>query len=212
MLGTTRPWIVALGQAIPIGIMVWLVPYPPIWIMFLVTFSAIAGAITSQAAARSRRLWLQYDWTREELRRRVEWAYWRYNAWSLGCLLVIYVGLMSFAGTRGGYEGLVAFEAFDRQAISWSLALIALGGIACTYLGLMITRGLGWFESALGILTMLALVLAAFAILRQQFLAAIELQAVLAALSVTYAYIARRRWRTIDWMQCRLEQPARRAA
>jgi len=199
LLGTTRPWIVALGQAIPIGLMVWFVPFAPIWIMFLVTFSAIAGATTSQAAAHSRRLWLRYDWTREDIRRRVEAAYWRYNAWALSVLLVIYMGLASYAG-------------FDWEVVALSIVLIMLGGIACTYLGLMITRGLGWFEATLGILSMIVLVLAAFAILRGMFVAAVELEVVLAGLGVAYALIARRRWGALDWMQCRLDTPVRGAA
>ena len=199
ILGTTRPWIVALGQAIPIGLMVWFVPFAPIWIMFLVTFSAIAGASTSQAAAHSRRLWLRYDWSREEIRQRVEAAYWRYNGWALSVLLVIYMGLAIYAG-------------FDWEVVALSIALITLGGFACTYLGLMITRGLGWFEATLGILSMVALVLAAFAIVRGLFVAAVELEVVLAGLGVAYALIARRRWRALDWMQCRLDTPKRGAA
>jgi hypothetical protein len=93
-----------------------------------------------------------------------------------------------------------------------SLVLIVIGGIACTYLGLIITRGLGWFESALGVLTMTALVLAAFAIVREQYATAVELEAVIVALGIIYALIARRRWQGVDWMQCRLEAPVRRAA
>lgn len=200
LLGTTRPWIVAVGQAVPIGLMVWFVPFAPIWIVFLVTFSAIAGAMTSQGASLSRRFWLRYDWTREDVRRHVERAYWRYNAWSIGVLLLIYAGLASYAGY------------FDRQAIVLSFALIVLGGIACTYLGLIITRGLGWFEASLGVLTMAALVLAAFAIVREQYVAAIELEAVIAMLGIAYALIARRRWQALDWMQSRLDPTLRAAA
>jgi hypothetical protein len=200
LLGTTRPWIVALGQAVPIGLMIWFVPFAPIWIVFLVTFSAIAGAMTSQAASLSRRFWLRYDWTRDDVRRHVERAYWRYNTWSIGVLLLIYAGLASYAGY------------FDREAIVLSFLLIVVGGIACTYLGLIITRGLGWFEASLGVLTMAALVLAAFAIVREQYVAAIELVAMLIALGIAYALIARRRWQALDWMQCRMDTPLRAAA
>lgn len=200
LLGTTRPWIVAFGQAIPIGVMVWFVPYAPIWIVFLVTFSAVAGAITSQAAARSRRLWLRYDWTRDQIYRRVHRTYWRYNAFSIGVLLAIYAGLASYAG----YFGL--------RVITLSLVLIIVGGTACNYLGLMITRGLGWFESTLGILTMTALTLAGIAIARSQFADAVKLEALIGSLAVVYALISRRRWTTLDWMQCRTTTTARAAA
>jgi hypothetical protein len=148
----------------------------------------------------SRRFWLRYDWTREDVRRHVERAYWRYNAWSIGVLLLIYAGLASYAGY------------LDRQAIALSFSLIVLGGIACTYLGLIITRGLGWFEAALGVLTMAALVLAAFAIVREQYVAAIELEAVTAVLGIAYALIARRRWQALDWLECRIDTPLRAAA
>lgn len=200
LLGTTRPWIVALGQALPIAVMVAFVAYEPIWIVFLVTFSAIAGAITSQAATLSRRLWLRYGWTRDEIYRRVHRTYWRYNAFSLGVLLVIYAVLASYAGY------------FDTRAVVLSFALIVVGGIACTYLGLMITRGLGWLESAAGILTMTALVLAAISIARSRFTVAAELEILIAALAITFAVISKRRWTTLDWMQCRADPTARAAA
>lgn len=198
MLGTTRPWIVALGQVIPIGVMVLFVPYSPIWLVFLVTFSAISGAITSQAAARSRRLWLRYDWTREEIRRHVEWAFWRYNAFSVGVLLLLFIGLGLYAQ-------------FDTRVMAHSLALIVLGSIVCTYLGLLITRGLGWFESIAGVLTMTALTLAALAVSRNDFDTALALEALLGGLAVVYRLMARARWVALDWMQCRFETPARGA-
>ena len=198
LLGTTRPWIVALGQVIPIGVMAWFVPESRIWLVFLVTFSAISGAITSQAAARSRRLWLRYDWTREEIRRRVERAYWRFNACSLGVLLTLFVGLGLYAE-------------FDMSIMMHSLALIVLGSIVCTYLGLLITRGLGWFETIVGILTMTALTLAALAVVRNDFGAAIGLEALLAGLAIVYRFMARSRWLALDWMRCRFETPVRGA-
>jgi hypothetical protein len=198
MLGTTRPWIVALGQVIPIGIMVWIVPYSPIWLVFLVTFSAISGAITSQAAARSRRLWLRYDWTREEIRRHVEWAFWRYNACSAGVLLALFIALGLYAQ-------------FDMRVMAHSLALIVLGSIVCTYLGLLITRGLGWFESMAGILTMAALTLAALSVARNEFDTALALEALLGGLAIVYRLMATARWVALDWMQCRFETPARGA-
>ena len=197
-LGTTRPWVVALGQIVPIGAMVWFTPVSEIWIVFLVTFSAISGAITSQAAARSRRLWLKYDWTRAQIGRHVEWRYWRYNAYSLGVLLLVYAGLGAWAE-------------FDPQVLALSVALIVLGVIVCTYLGLMITRGLGWLESVLGILTMGALTLAALAIMRENLMVAIELELLLVGLAIVYRFMAKARWLELDWMQCRFAAPARGA-
>jgi hypothetical protein len=81
-----------------------------------------------------------------------------------------------------------------------------------TQIGLIIARGLGWFESSHGVLRMAALVLAAFAIVREQYVAAIGLETVLIALGIVYAVIARRRWQALDWMQCRIDMPLRGAA
>lgn len=199
MLGTTRPWIVALGQIVPIAVMTWFIQVPELWIVFLVTFSAISGAMTSQAAGRSRRLWLRFDWSREQIRRQVTRAYLRYNACSLGILLVIYVSLANYNGLG-----------FDVQALS--IALMILASAACTYLGLAITRGLGWFESALGILTMSVLVLSAISIMRENLVLAFEFVLVLAGLGAFFFVLARHRWHSLDWMRCRAPTAARGAA
>lgn len=47
MLGLSRPWIVALGQIVPIAVMAVLIPESRIWLVVLMLFGAIAGAITS---------------------------------------------------------------------------------------------------------------------------------------------------------------------
>jgi hypothetical protein len=188
LLDTTRPWIIALSQVIPIGIMAWFVAETRIWIVFLMIFSAIAGAITSQAAARSRRLWLRFNGSREQLFPRVEWAYWRYNACSLGVLLVLYLVL-------GRY-----FE-FNGSVLVLGVALLAVGCTVFHYLGLMITRGLGWFESTLCILTMSSLTLAAVAIMRQNVTVAVELELLLVVLAVVYRFLAQARWAALDWMR-----------
>ncbi|HUF74002.1 MAG TPA: hypothetical protein VMR74_14020 [Gammaproteobacteria bacterium] len=133
LLGTTRPWIVALGQVLPIGV-----------------------------------------------------------------LLMLFVGLGVYAE-------------FDMSVMMHSLALIVLGSIVCTYLGLLITRGLGWFETIAGILTMAALTLAALAVVRDDFGAAIGLEVLLVGLAIVYRFMARSRWLALDWMRCRFETPARGA-
>jgi thiosulfate reductase cytochrome b subunit len=199
MLGTTHPWIVAFGQVVPIAVMVGIVPDSEVYIVFLMVFSAISGAITSQAAARSRRLWLHFAWTREQIASRTEAAYWRYNAWSLAVLLVVYLGLSLY------------FD-FSVEALGLGIALLVAGSVVCTYLGFMITRSLGWFESALCVLTMTGLTLAGIAIMRQQYVTSIEFIGALAALAFIFRFMARNRWLELDWMQCRFETPARGAA
>lgn len=190
LLGTTRPWVVALGQAVPLGVAAWFVPEGKVWLFFLVLFTAIAGAITSQAAARSRRLWLRFDWSRDEIFGRVERAFWRYNVCSLAVLLLLFVGLGSY------------FD-FTAQVLGLGVALLVLGCAVSAYLGLMITRGLDWFEASLGVVTMVILGLTAVAVFDQNLTAALELEVLLAGLTVAYRVMARTRWTALDWMRCR---------
>ncbi len=200
LLGTSRPWLVALGQAVPVVATAWLFRQHIVWLFFLTLFTAISGAITSTAAARSRVLWLRNAWTRAELFHRVEIAFWRYNAYPLGVLLLLYVAIGSYLE-------------FSTPLLGFGLALLALGSVASLYLGLMMTRGLRWFEAALGIVTMGLLMMTAVTIggttLDQ--ISAIELLASLAALALIYRTIASARWNALDWMVCR-NGPATRAA
>jgi len=77
--------------------------------------------------------------------------------------------------------------------------------VLSTYLGLMITRGLGWTESLLGISIMLALMAVPLLLQAQNpnlvLVAAIEFKLLL--LSLVLRIWARRRWTHIDWTQCR---------
>lgn len=211
LLGTARPWIVALGQLVPIAAATAFIPIGSAWIFFLTLFSAISGAITSFAGARSRRLWLRRDWSRAELFRRVETAYLRYNSYSLGVLLLSFVAVGTW------------FD-FSTPLLALGIPLLILGTVVSTYLGLMMTRGLGWLEASLAILTMSLLITAAFAVSREDpamalamdtmmrtsdrgldSALAIELEALLAALAVVYRFVARGRWHAIDWTLCRNE-------
>jgi hypothetical protein len=200
LLGTGQPWLVALGQAIPILVAAWLFRQQAVWLFFLTLFSAIAGAVTSMAAARSRVLWLRNDWTRAELFGHVEAAYWRYNAYPLGVLLLLYVGIGSYLELQ-------------TPRLAFGTVLLVLGSIASLNLGLMMTRGLHWLETALGIVTMGLLMAAAVTIGDDALDRAtvIELEIVLLALAVTYRAIASARWKSLDWMVCR-NGPATRAA
>src|SRR5690606_27253558 len=85
----------AIGQAVPIGIAAAYFAVPSVWLFLFALFSAIAGAVTSHAAARSRTLWLRAPLTRAQLFRRVERSYWRYNGYTLGVLLLLLAGLGS---------------------------------------------------------------------------------------------------------------------
>ena len=196
LLGTAAPWIVALGQTVPIAVMAVLIPESRVWPAVMIIFSAMAGAITSQAASRCHRLWLRFDWDRATLVRRIEGAFWRYNSKSLGVLLVLYVAL----GLYAEYPTVLIFH---------GLFLLTIGCAACTYLGLMITRGLGWFESCLCILTLIVLDVAAIVTMRDSYDIVLQLEAVLVVLTIAFRYMALSRWVELDWMRCRPEIQAR---
>jgi hypothetical protein len=193
MLGTTHPWFVAIGQIVPIAVMAILIREPRVWLAVLMMFSAMAGAVACQAGHRSRQIWLKLDVTRDVMARQVESAFWRYNAPALGVLVLVFLALSVLAG-------------FDSIEIGFGVTLLILGCTACTYLGLMITRELGWFEASLCILTMAALVIAAIGAMRGNFLVAIQLEALLLALTILFRWLAMSRWAGLDWMRCRAER------
>jgi hypothetical protein len=198
LLGTSRPWVVALGQALPIAVAAAAVRQHVVWLFNLALLSGISGAITSMAAGRSRALWLRYGWTREELFRRVEAGYWRYNAHSLGVLLLLFVAI-------GSYLELAT------PVLALGLALLALGSIVSAYLGLTMTRGLRAGETVAGIATMGLMLFAAVAVADANVTRAVTLEIALAALAVAYRAIAMARWKALDWMLCRRPISARGA-
>lgn len=201
LLGTTRPWMLALGQGVPIGIAAWYIPLPAVWLFFLVLFGAISGAATSYAAARSRRLWLRLPLSRAELFRLVERSFWRYFGYTL-CVLLLLLAVV------GSYLG------FESSLIALGLPLVLLGAAMSVYLGLMMTKGLGWRETLLGLGTMLLLVWATFATARADpaLDLAIGLQIAVASLALLYRSLAKGRWHGLDWALCRADtlQTARR--
>jgi hypothetical protein len=174
---------------------------PSVWLFYLTIFSALSGAITSLAATRSRALWLRAHWTRGELFARVEAAFWRHNSYTLGVLLIVLVAI-------GTYLGL------STQLLGFGLPLLLLGSAVSTYLGLMMTRGIGWLESVLAVGTMLLLM--STAVYAADPIAAvvtvIALEALLGALALLFRSLAQRRWNNLDWMLCRPELGVRASA
>ena len=71
-----------------------------------------------------------------------------------------------------------------------------------TYLGLMMTRGIGWLESALAVGTMLLLM--STAVYAADPIAAVvtvvALETLLGALALLFRYVTQRRWNDLDWM------------
>jgi hypothetical protein len=194
VLGTGRPWVFALGQCVPLAVAALLAPLEWVWLFFLTLFSAISGAVTSYAATRSRSLWLRTSWTRPELFRRVEHAYLLHNAHSLGALLLLLAAFTLYFDTPARYLALGA-------------PLLVLGTLTSSYLGLLMTRGLGLLESVFAITTMVLLMFTAFVIAWPDGVTvAVALEIVLAALALVYRSTAKSRWEGLDWMRCRSER------
>src|SRR5690606_918581 len=130
-LGTARPWLFAAGLAVPFGAALWFFDDPTVWSFYLALFAAILGGLAGFAAARTRRLWLRTELDRAALSAQVERAYWRHSAYGLAALTICHVAL-------GLYTGLPPVK------MAWGILTLAVGTLACLYLGLTMTRGIGW--------------------------------------------------------------------
>lgn len=199
-LSAGRPWMFAVGQIFPILVATLFISRPSIWLFYFALFSAISGAITSFAAGRSRALWLRTQWSRAQLFAQVEAAFWRQNCYALGVLLLLFVAI----GIR---------SQFETSLLALGLPLLALGAATSTYLGLMMTRGLGGLEACLAVSSMALLMgTAIFAAEKATDITVVaSLESALAVLAVVCRSIAKRRWEHIDWTMCRPERVARPA-
>ena len=196
VLGTASPWILVAAQSVPIAIAARVnMLNASVWLFYLTIFSTVAGAIAGQSAERSRALWLRGEWSRERLFKEVERSLWRHNSFVLGALILLMVGIGSYAS-------------LPVLLLATGLPLLILGTALSTYLGLMITRGLRWIEALLGVGVMLALMtVAVFAAEAHADLAAIVvMEASLAGLVWGLRALAVRRWTRIDWSLCRRER------
>ncbi|HEX5045719.1 MAG TPA: hypothetical protein VFX89_01265 [Gammaproteobacteria bacterium] len=211
MLGTARPWLIALAQIVPIVLAGYLLGWLfgdarldrkiKLWLGYLTMLTMLSAAATTFAAARSRALWLRAHWTREQLFARIEAAYWKRTCYVLGVLLVA----MALVGT---YFGL------PTRPLAFGLALLVLTATVSTYLGLVITRSLGWAVTALALGGILALLATAWYVADTATPTStiVSLEAGLAALAVALRSVAKRRWLGLDWMLSRPETATRAAA
>lgn len=211
MLGTARPWLLALAQLVPIVLAGYLLHWlfgdarldrkVKLWLGYLTMLTMLSAGATTFAAARSRALWLRAHFTREQLFARVEAAYWKRSSYVLGVLLVA----MALVGT---YFGL------PTRPLAFGLALLVLTATVSTYLGLAITRSLGWAVTALALGSILALLATAWYVADPATppLAIVSWEAALAALAVALRALAKRRWIGLDWMLSRPEAATRAAA
>ena len=200
-IGTNRPWVLALGQVLPLGGAALFLGDPRGWFLYFVLLSAIAGGIASTAATRSRALWLRAGWDRTELFARVERAYWRQSAYALGVLAMLLVAL-------GLYQRL------PTEVLAAGIVTLLLGMAACIYLGLMMTRGIGWRETLTAVGTMAFMMGAAVWVADADTSAATLalLETTLLVLAAVFRQVAKRRWSGLDWLLCRPETTARSSA
>ena len=209
VIGTARPWTLAAGQAVPIVVATYIMsamqivaPWAPLsWVFFLTIISVTTGAVASLAATRGRALWLRARWTRAELFRHVENAFWRYNCWTLGVLLLLLVAIGDSLG-------------LPTRVLAFGMGLLAFGTTLSTYIGLIVTARIGWRDAALAVMVILAL-------MRTAFLASwpttptatiVTYEIGLAALALFARELARRRWSRLDWMLCRADTSVRASA
>jgi hypothetical protein len=194
LVGTARPWLVAIAQAAPVLAVTIFESDTKLWMLYLVLFGALAAAIASFAASRSRALWLRRDWTRAELFRRIEAAYWRLNGRAAALLTVVVVA----AGVGRGLEA---------RALVVGVVLLLSSTVVSTYLGLMMTKSIGWRETSLGVATM-ALLIATSIVSADSSIApyvVASFAAALVGLAIGFRRAAQRRWIALDWMLCRPE-------
>jgi hypothetical protein len=193
MLGTTRPWVLAIAMLFPVVIQT-LVGFqlPQTWLFYLTLFSVVVGGLAGRAAERSRAVWLRARWSREELFTQVENRFWKHNSVALAALLVLLVIVARVYG-------------LPARVIPLGLPLLVIAMVVSMYLGLMMTRGLRWMESTLAIVLMLALMGVAVMAARevQDTRAVAVLEGLFAMLAIVLRFIARARWHRIDWMLCR---------
>ncbi len=210
VLNTAQPWVLALGQIVSILVAAYFVQwsYGPfaidikakVWLFYLTILSMLSGAAASFAASRSRALWLRAHWTRADLFARAEASFWRQNSYALGILLVT----MAVVGTS---------IALPTRALAFGLATLTLSMVVSTYLGLTVTRSIGWMQTLLAIGSMLLLLATALYATDRSIDAStiVGLEALLAALALFLRYLARGRWLELDWMLCRPDSTTRTA-
>ncbi len=205
MLGTANPWLLIGAQVVPIVFASTIGFYSAaVWLFYLTIFSTVAGGIACQAAEKSRVLWLRGNWSRAELFSQVERSFWRHNSFVLGALILLMVGIGTYA-------------ALPVSLLAIGLPLLVLSTILSTYLGLMVTRGLRLAEGALAVVVMLALMAVAVIAARsdgeaRDLFIVIGIEVVLAIGAIVLRSAARARWEKIDWMLCRPERAWRARA
>lgn len=197
LAGLARPWVLAIGLAMPIAVATLFIASPDIWLCYFMLCSVICGGISSQTVPRSRALWLRGTWSRVRLFGQLEALFWTQSAYCLSVLVVLLVAVGSYLN-------------FPTVLLAVGIPLLLLGCTVGTYLGFMMTRGIGWVDGLAAALTMVLMLGIALNALSLSYpvLGAADLS--LAGLALAFRSSARKRWAHLDWMVCRA--PARRGA
>lgn len=203
LLGTAHPWLMAVGLCLPTLFAIRISTYfPGAWLYCLTLFSTSSAAIAGQASMRSRALWLRGGWSRAGLFRAVERSFWQHNLVVLAVLLAVMVAV-------GTYVDLTP------QLMALGIPLLVLGTALGTYLGLMVTRGMRWQETALGVAVMLSLMAGALMVDRANLSSTADvtrlsvLASALLSAAIALRVLGQRRWGVIDWTAYRPERAFR---
>jgi hypothetical protein len=197
LTGTARPWLMSLGMVVPVAVATLFIVSAGIWLCYFMLCSVISGGISSLSVPRSRALWLRGPWTRSALLREIERLHWRQNAYCLSSLVVLLVAIGSYVN-------------FPTTLLAVGIPLLLIGCAAGTYLGLMMTRGIGWLDGASAAVTMIMLLLVALQALNLSSVALVGTDVALAGIALTFRVVAQRRWMQLDWIEC--SSPGRRDA
>jgi hypothetical protein len=192
ILGTSRPWLLAAGFMVPVLFASRASKTDAtMWLFFLTVSSISVAAISGQAAERSRALWLRARGSRSELFTQAERSLWRHNG------LIIALVVMMFL--------ILGYADYSALFIAIGVPLLVLSVLSSSYLGMMMTRGLGWLEITLGaslVLTLMWVALLA-GVLKADLVMVAALELMLAAATITFRTMAKYRWARLDWSQCR---------
>lgn len=194
LVGVARPWMISVWLVFPVAVATLFVTSANIWLCYLMLCSVICGGISSLSVSRSRSLWLRGPWSRSLLFSLLETLHWRQNAYCVSVLLVLLVAIGSYLG-------------FRTNLLAIGIPLLLVGAAVGTYLGLMMTRGIGWLDAICAVGTMLLMLVIALYAVDMPSAVLIGLDAAVIGLSIAFRTVAQKRWKQLDWVLCRA--PAR---
>jgi hypothetical protein len=195
LVGLARPWMLGVWLVFPVAVATLFVTSANIWLCYFMLCSVICGGISSLSVSRSRSLWLRGPWSRRQLLSLLEALHWRQNAYCVSVLLVLLVAIGSYLG-------------FRTSLLAVGIPLLMVGTAVGTYLGLMMTRGIGWLDAMCAAGAMLLMLVIALYGVDMPTPVLIGLDVAVIALAIMFRTLAQRRWIRLDWVLCRA--PARR--